>query len=249
MLGEDVVRPSEAFVEVVVQHGARAIDGLFGGLTDQHQRAMPTALLRRHALGKSEQHGHVDVVPAGVHDAHVCALGIGGSGVTRVLEAGLFLDRQPIHVGAHQQSLARTILQDGDEAVRLRFVPIAAHALGDFVAELAQICSQLRGGLALLVRQLGVAVQVLVGIEQRRHQRVHSRIFLLGREWQAGECVERCEQKGSQSDHAADHYRGSLAGRAKFWDVRSRAARYLPPCAVSLTSMLPRVAFEYGQVR
>ncbi len=85
-----------------------------------------------------------------------------------VVEAGLLFDRQRVHVGADQQARTGAVFEHGDDAVGLRAVLIFAHVLGDGVAQLAQFAGQIGRGLFLVVRELGIAVQMLVGLGQRR---------------------------------------------------------------------------------
>ncbi len=93
VLGDDVIGPPEALIQPIGQHGAGAVDGLFRGLADEHQRAVPLALARRHLASRAQQHGHMNVVAAGVHHAHILALLVGGAHGRGVVEPGLLFNR------------------------------------------------------------------------------------------------------------------------------------------------------------
>ena len=107
----------------------------------------------------AEQHRHVDVVAAGVHDADVLALGIGGANGGRVVEAGLFFDGKRVHIAADEETRAGAVLKDGDDAVCLRSVFVFADAFGDGVAELAEFGGEEGGGLLFVVGELGIAME------------------------------------------------------------------------------------------
>ena len=80
----------------------------------------------------------MDVVSASVHDADVLSLRVGRAHLRGVIEAGLLLYRERIHIGANQQARSSAVLQDGDDAEGLRSVLVFAHVLGDRVSQLAQ---------------------------------------------------------------------------------------------------------------
>ena len=128
---------------------------------------MPLALSLRHFTGHAEQHRHMNIVTASVHHADVLALGICGAHSRCVIEAGLFLYRQRIHIGANQHARSSAILQNGNHTVGLRAILVFAHALRNGVPQLAQFCCEQRRRLFLVVRKLGVAMQMLVGLGKR----------------------------------------------------------------------------------
>ena len=87
---------AEAFHQPILEHGASAGAAFLGRLEDQHGGAVEIAGLGQ-VLGGAEQHGGVAVMAAGMHLArHGRAM----------LEIGLLMDRQRVHVGAHGDDLA-----------------------------------------------------------------------------------------------------------------------------------------------
>ena len=153
MEGQRIVGLAETLPQVVFHHDPGADDALLGGLADQHQGAGPLLPLRRHQPRRTHQAGNVDIVAAGVH--HECLL----PGVIHLLcpggigQAGLFLQRQTIHVRAHHHQWPRPVLQQGHH-------PGAADTLGDLEPRLAQFRGQARSGLDLHAGQLGILVEM-----------------------------------------------------------------------------------------
>src|SRR6185312_1450882 len=167
--GDDHVGLGKAGVDVVGEQGVGAVDGLLGGLAHENQRAVPLAAQPHHGAGGAEQHGHVDVVAAGVHygdGGSVVALGGDMAGVG---QSGLFGDRERVELAADPERGAGSVAQDGDEAVAGPFgVVVMAEVVGDLVAGGAQLRGHEGRGLGLLVRELGGLVQLLVGGDQIR---------------------------------------------------------------------------------
>ena len=94
--------------QAVGDHGARAAKPLLGRLEDEGDAACEVAGLRKIAR-RTEQHGRVAVVAAGMH-------GSGLRGAPR--QVGGFLDRQRVHVGAQPKASRpfRVAMQDADDA-------------------------------------------------------------------------------------------------------------------------------------
>ena len=89
--GHGIVGLAEARPDVILTHQSRATDALLGGLSDQHQGALPLIPALGHNPGCAHQAGHVHIVPAGMHHIDLIAVPIdllrgGGIGQT-----GLFL--------------------------------------------------------------------------------------------------------------------------------------------------------------
>ena len=163
---DDHVGSAEALVEVVGEHGAGAVDGLFGRLADEHDRAVPLALCLGESAGGADEDGGVYVVSAGMHDASVLTGLRFGHDVAGVGDTGLFDDGQRVHVGADEEGWAGAVLQDADDAVGLRAVGVDADVVADGVAGLAQLGGEEGGGACLVVRELGMGVDLLVGIDE-----------------------------------------------------------------------------------
>ena len=80
-----------------------------------------------------------------MHHRNIQAIGILGVDLARVGQAGLFIDRQCIELGADEDDWARAILQNADHSC-------AADVFGDFKPEFAQPSSHLGGGAGLMQR-------------------------------------------------------------------------------------------------
>ena len=89
VLAQDVVRLCKTCVELVGQHGIRARDDLFRGLTHQHGGAVPCTFVPREFFSHAQQNGHMDVVPAGVHHTHVFSFWVFHSHLAAVRNARL----------------------------------------------------------------------------------------------------------------------------------------------------------------
>ena len=103
----------------------------------------------------------MDVVATGVHHGHDLARIVLGDDGARIGQTGLLLDRQRIHVRAHQHGRSLSIAKDTDDAV-------AADVLGDLETESAQASGKLRGSLLLVPGKLRVAMQVQIQRVERR---------------------------------------------------------------------------------
>ena len=89
--GHGVIGLAEARPDVIFTHQSRTTYTLLGGLSDQHQGALPLIPALGHNPGCAHQAGHVHIVPAGMHHIDLIAVPIdllrgGGIGQT-----GLFL--------------------------------------------------------------------------------------------------------------------------------------------------------------
>jgi len=117
-------------------HGA-----FFRGLENEFDGALEIRALQQ--VGRAEEHGRVDVVPAGVHDA----LRLGGKG-----NAGFFGDGQGVHIGAKDDGWAFAFCDRADDAGE-----------GDAFGRDGQF-AELRfdecGGLELGEAEFGILVQV-----------------------------------------------------------------------------------------
>ena len=86
---------------MVGQHGARTvIADLFGGLTNDHEGAVPGVYLRDKLPSGAENRGHVNVVTAGVHHADTLAGIILGGQVAGVGKSRFLFERQRVEFGA-----------------------------------------------------------------------------------------------------------------------------------------------------
>ena len=130
--------------EAVLHHPQRAAAALLGRLEDQVERAGEAAAVRE-MVRRGEQHRRVAVVAAGVHHALVAA-GVG--------KAGLFVDRQRVHVGAQAElALAVAAPKASDDAR-------AAESAFDLVAPFAELGRHQFRGAVLVESQFGVVVDV-----------------------------------------------------------------------------------------
>ena len=153
---------------MVGQKSGCPLHHFLGGLADEDQRSAPLAFALRQLTRRAQQHRHVQVVAAGVHDAHLLALNIGGLDGAGVVQAGLLLDREGIHVSANQETRPNAVFEHRNDTEGLGAVLVFAHALGDGVAQLAQIGRHEGRGLLLVAREFGVAVQMLIGFDESR---------------------------------------------------------------------------------
>jgi hypothetical protein len=99
--------------------------------------------------------GHVHVVAAGVGDRDLMAPGVLRGRRAGVVRAGVLLDRQSVQFGPEQNGGPGAIGQDAHDAR-------AADARLDRAAILLQLPGDALGCAVLLVRQLRMAMQILV---------------------------------------------------------------------------------------
>src|SRR6185437_16043816 len=121
------------FVEMVSEHGLGTVDSLLRRLCKEHSGPMPPVLVGDKVACDAQQHSGMDVMTACMHHTHVLPVGGFAVDVGGVGQAGLFNDRQCIHVCTDQQRWAGAILQDADHSQRVRSVRVNADVVGDGV--------------------------------------------------------------------------------------------------------------------
>ena len=136
------IRFAKSLVKVVRQHGLGAVNGLFAGLADQHQRAVPLALERSHVAGHADHCRDVHIMSAGVHHTNLLPCRILRPYLAAIGQLRVFGHRQRIKVCADQQRGSGTILQNPHHAVGLRAIGILADALRHRISGLAQFVCQ-----------------------------------------------------------------------------------------------------------
>ena len=134
----------ELFEQAVFHHLFGAAQTFFGGLEDQVERARELQVFRD-VSGRSQQHGGVPVVAAGMHDARIAA---------GIRQAGGFVDGQRVHVGTQAQRFAAIA------ALELAHHTRAAQATRDLVAPLRELFGHQIASAVFLVAHLGVLVDV-----------------------------------------------------------------------------------------
>ena len=120
--------------------------------TTSARPALPAAGEQLRRAGEAR---HVHVVAAGVHHRQLVALGVGGGHLAGVGQPGRLLHRQRVHVRPQQHSRARAVAQHPDHSG-------AAHPLVNGIAGSAQPLREQSRRPVLLVRELGVSVDVPV---------------------------------------------------------------------------------------
>ena len=169
MQGQCIVRLGDARVQAIGEHGSRAVDSFLRWLSDEHERALPLIFHRGEQLRRADQRCDVNVVSAGVHDSDVDASVVLGAHMACVWQSGLLVDRQRVHIGAHQHRRTRPIFHDRDKAVALPFrLGIFSDVLGDFVAEAAQFAGEQRRGFILVMGKLRSGMERLVSGNEGR---------------------------------------------------------------------------------
>ena len=98
---------------------------------------------------------------ASVHHADVVTVLVAAADLARVRQAGLFHDRQRVHIGAHKYGGPAAVSEHGNETM-------AADLGRHFVPDLSYLLRQPGRRLRLLKRKLRVSVQVLVKLLQVR---------------------------------------------------------------------------------
>ena len=134
----------EAFEESVLDHGATATEGFFGGLEDEVKGAVEV-LVGGEVFGGGQQDGGVAVMAAGMHAAGVAGVVAEGVG---------FLHGQGIHVGADADAAGAVAAFEGADDASL------AQAGGDFIAPFAQFVGYQGGGAGLFETQFGMGMDV-----------------------------------------------------------------------------------------
>ena len=163
--------------QAVFHHLFGAAQAFFSRLKNQVNGAGKRGFLGD-VFGRSQQHGGVSVVAAGVHDAGVAA---------GVRQARGFVDRQGVHVGA-----------DADAFAACAFLELAHHAGAPqsachVVTPSRQLLGHQVAGAVLLVAHLRVLVDVAA------HRDEFIRLGLQGLEFVVQESVGRGVHGGSSS--------------------------------------------------
>lgn len=140
----------EAVEESVVDHGPGASAGLFAGLEDRAHGAVEAALFGEDG-GRSEPHGQVPVVAAGVHGSRM------DGGVRHATVLG---DRQAVELGPQADG------SGGRPAGQRAHDPGAADAGGDVEAEVGEHGGHVGAGLVLGERRFRDAVEVVSPVAQ-----------------------------------------------------------------------------------
>jgi hypothetical protein len=146
VLAEHDVGSREPVDEVVVDHRPRPRRGLLGRLEHGQQRPVPGVARRGETRRRAREPGDVHVVAAGVHHP----VGLAG-----VVEPGLLVHRERVHVGAQEHRRALAVPEHADDAG-------LPHPRRDLEAGRLQARGGDTGRPLLLHRQLGVPVHVLV---------------------------------------------------------------------------------------
>ena len=124
-----------------------------GGLEDEDDRALDLVLHAGEDFRRAHQDGDVAVVAAGVHHRHGLAVVLRRN-LRGERQAGLFGDRQSVHVGAQGHDLAGlAALQDTDD-------PGLADSGAHFHAQAAQMVGDHLGGANLAVAEFGMLMQI-----------------------------------------------------------------------------------------
>jgi hypothetical protein len=135
----------------VFQHGAHAADAFLGRLEHQLDRAGELRCQVLQHRRDAEQRRGVDVVAAGVHQALVLA---------GERQAGAFLDRQRVHVGADRQHLA------GAAALIRPTTPVLPMPVWWGMPRRVSSRGDDAGGADFLEAELGVGVDVAADFDQ-----------------------------------------------------------------------------------
>src|SRR5579864_1527891 len=155
VLPEHAIGLGKTFEEPIVNHGLSALCSLLPWLKDWHQRSMPAIAAFGKKRGRSNQAGHVHVVPTGVRHWHGLAIRAFCRNCTRIGETSSFLDGQRIHVSAQHYGWTFSIAQYTDNA---RF----ADCCGDLKPVGLEMIRRNLSGSCLVHRQFGVGVDVFV---------------------------------------------------------------------------------------
>jgi len=136
---------AEALHQAIIYHFAAAATALLRRLKDDSNRAAEIPC-RSQVLGRAQQHGHVAVMPAGVH------LPWNGRPVWQI---GLFLDRQGVHVGteANDRPCSLAAVDDAHHAG----TPQAGHHL--VTPKVAQLLLDEAGRLVDIEKKLRLLMQ------------------------------------------------------------------------------------------
>ena len=129
---------------------------------------MPVVFHRGQHARRAEKRSHVQVVPAGVHHAHLVAGVVLHANLAGVRQACVFRHRQRVHVGAHQDHWPGAVLHERHDAVAARAVRIFTDVFGYVVAGFPQLGGEKRRSTLFVMRKLGVLVKIDVGGDEAR---------------------------------------------------------------------------------
>ena len=158
-----------------------------GGLEDEHDRTGQFITHCRQHPGCAQQHGHVGVVAAGVHYAHVLAVVLGGYFRGKG-QAGFLGDRQGIHIRAqrHHRSGLSAFQNSDDAGMGNAGLHVDIHGpegFGNLLCSLVLAVGELRVGMEMTAQLHHLAVGI-------GGQFVQCRLV-----WQGyGECRQQADQ-------------------------------------------------------
>jgi hypothetical protein len=133
-----------------VDHSADAEVALLAGLEHEDHRPTHPGPAFAEEAGRTDQHGHVEIVAAGMH----------ARPVERVVDAGLLRERQRIHVGAQQDDGSRLgAVEDGRDAGAVR-------GGRDLEAEPVERLQDHRSGLGEMQPDLGCPVEAPAEVDE-----------------------------------------------------------------------------------
>ncbi len=174
VLTEDDVGPHDLVPEPVVEHGPRTLAGLLTGLEDHDDSSRPQVSVCDEVFGEVEPDGDVGVVSAAVHDLRGRSVGKSALCGGGVVKAGVLGDRQSVDVGTVADDGPVAVLDHGDDSGSPEGVCLQAEG--------SETGGDLGGGVRLLHRQFGSAVEVFV---------VGNRLVEIGADRRAQSGVER----------------------------------------------------------
>jgi hypothetical protein len=143
--------------QTVVEHEARAVMAFLARLKHELHRTRQLIPFGAQQLRRADQHRDMGIVAASVHRA---------SCLRFIIEAGVFLQRQRIHVPAQQHGAAvRGAFQRGDETSSRR-------PLAKFERQSGQRGLYLRQRLGILKAKFGLAVNIAAQRNEVGEERV-----------------------------------------------------------------------------
>lgn len=171
--------------EARAEHEAGSEHAFFCGLTNHDEGAAPEVLHFGQDTGCSDEGGHVDVMPAGVHDADFAPEVVLDGFFAGVVGAGLLGDGEGIEVGADEDGGAIAIFEDADKAM-------AADFFGHLESGAAELAGDAGGGFDLVHGELWIGVELFVDADEAGELCLDLRGKLLS---EIGRCG--CEQEES----------------------------------------------------
>ena len=158
MLGEGDVRTGRQLRQPGVHHGLRTGALLLGRLEQGDEGARPLIAVVGHPLCRRDQGRHVHVMPAAVHHVHLLATRPRGRLGAGVVQPGLLLQGQGVHIRSGQDHRSLTLGEDPHHAG-------GPHVLVHLEPGLPQRLRRDPRCPGLLVAQLRVGVQVLIELQ------------------------------------------------------------------------------------